>query len=54
MQLVDNLIEVEDDHFGALQVLHPGLYDYFLAHMKKLQRKVETYELKATVNKKDA
>lgn len=52
MDLVDSLIEVEGDHFGALQVLHPNLYEHVISYVKRLQRKIDTYELKTKVKDK--
>lgn len=38
---------------GALNLLHPELHDGLKLYIKKLQRKVETLELKQTIQGKD-
>lgn len=39
------------DYYGALEVLHPDLHAFIVKDLKKLQRKVETFELKQSVSK---
>lgn len=46
MQEVDSLINKDSDLFAALKLLHPNLHDGIISFTKKLQRKVETLELK--------
>lgn len=39
----------EQDYLGALEVLHPTLYGHILSHVKKQQRRIETFELKQQI-----
>ena len=48
-QLCEKLISDEQDYFGALYLYSPLLHDYFLSYTKKLQRKIDTFELKKSV-----
>jgi hypothetical protein len=45
--MVEQYIEVEEDYFSALQILHPAIYQYTIGYLRKQQRKIDTYELKA-------
>jgi hypothetical protein len=35
MQQVESLIGSDEDFFGALQLLHPAIYDHTLAYLRK-------------------
>ena len=42
------MMSEEHDYLGALQILHPSLYEHIISHVKKQQRKIDTFELKST------
>jgi hypothetical protein len=46
IKVVDSLINEDDDLFAALDILHPHLHELILTQTKKLQRKIDTQELK--------
>ena len=46
MKVVDTLVNEEDNLFAALDILHPHLHDLLQSKTRKLQRKIDTQELK--------
>lgn len=47
--LADKMISEEEDYLGALQAVHPQIYEYVMTNLKKAQRRIETLELKQFV-----
>jgi hypothetical protein len=53
LKVVNSLVSEEKDLLGALNLLHPELHDGLTSYIKKLQRKVETFELKQSIGGKN-
>ena len=53
MKVVNSLVNEEKYLLGALNLLHPELHDALTSYIKKIQRKVETLELKQVIGGKE-